>query len=217
MRAYGFTALLGMAVLSIPAGSQEPVPVVAIHVTGVDLLSVPEDREMRTVVNAIFARIGARIAWIDGKPNRGDAFAQEPLIHVQFVRLAMGSHSSGALAYASPFAKGFKTITVLCDRIHFVAGSRRRAPLVLAHTLAHELGLVLEGTNRHSQTGIMKALWDTQDFLAMEKAQLEFGSTDQELIGAALKPDARGVCTPGRCQSTASVVPPELPSLGRFQ
>ena len=140
---------------------------------------------VRAAVDGMLVRAGIHIAWVDGKPKSG-LVAPAPAVHVRFVRHSMDSHSAGALAYATPFAGGVKTITVLCDRIRQVAGGPRREPSILAHVLAHELGHVLQGTNRHSQTGVMKASWSEQDYDAMAKEPLEYSSGDLDLIREGL-------------------------------
>jgi hypothetical protein len=104
------------------------------------------------------------------------------VMHIRFVRQSMDAHSSGALAHATPFAGGIKMVTVLCDRIRVVAGGPRREPSIVAHVLADEIGHVLQGTNRHAETGVMKACWSEQDYDAMAKDGLEFTATDVDLI-----------------------------------
>jgi hypothetical protein len=60
----------------------------------------------------MFARAGVRITWVNGKPTSSAADGAAVVVHVRFVRLSMDAHSAGALAYATPFARGVKTITV---------------------------------------------------------------------------------------------------------
>jgi hypothetical protein len=188
MRAFEIAAaVFGMVAPGTPAQGQEassPVDV-AVYVTGTGLLSGSLDRAARGAVGGIFARAGVHIAWVDGKPKSGQATAPV-VVHVRFVRQSMDVHSAGALAYATPFAGGVKTITVLCDRIRVVAGGPAREQHILVHVLAHELGHVLQGANRHAETGVMKARWTEQDYHAMEKEPLEFTSTDLDLIGQRL-------------------------------
>ena len=189
MRAYELAAVvLGMVTLSPTARSQEAgAPIdVTVYVTGASLLSSSENQAAKTTVSGMFARVGVHITWLEGKPKDGEPAATPAAIFVRFVRQPMSIHSSGALAYASPFAEGVKTITVLYDRIRLVAGGPKREPRTLAHVLAHELGHVLQGTNRHAPTGVMKATWDGQDYEAMEKEPLEFTSTDVDLIREGL-------------------------------
>jgi len=38
---------------------------------------------------------------------------------------------------------------------------------VLAHVLVHEVTHILQGIPRHSESGVMKAQWDSNDFAQM--------------------------------------------------
>jgi hypothetical protein len=137
-------------------------------------------------VGGMLARAGVHIIWVDGRPKSGQSATVPVVVHVSFVRQSMDAHGAGALAYATPFAGGTRMITVLCDRIRGVAGGPRREPFILANVLAHELGHVLQGTNRHAQTGVMKACWSEQDYDAMAKEPLEFTPTDVGLLREGL-------------------------------
>jgi hypothetical protein len=66
----------------------------------------------------------------------------------------------GALAYAMPF-EGVH-IELFCDRIG-------NAP---------EITHILEGTDEHSDRGIMKARWNARDFAEMLRIPLAFGPQD---------------------------------------
>jgi hypothetical protein len=58
---------------------------------------------------------------------------------------------------------------------------------VLAHVLVHEITHVLEGIDRHSATGIMKAHWNYNDYLEMRRKPLPFAHEDVNLIYDGLK------------------------------
>jgi hypothetical protein len=188
MRAYEIAAVvLGTFVWSVSAQTQEsgrPADV-TVYVTGAELLSRSEDREVRSTVSRMLAPAGVRIVWLEGEPKSEGAVS--PVIHVRFVWKPLDTHSTRALAYTMPFAGGVKTITVLCERIRRFAVGSRREPPIMAHVLAHELGHVLQVTDRHTETGVMKAGWSERDFSIMMKTGLEFTVTDVELIRGGLK------------------------------
>jgi hypothetical protein len=52
---------------------------------------------------------------------------------------------------------------------------------LLAHVMTHEITHVLEGINRHSETGMMKGQWTETDYRAMA-AGLRFAPVDVALI-----------------------------------
>ena len=89
----------------------------------------------------------------------------------------------GALAYAQPFASGIPVITVLYDRLQSTVAARPRLEqTVLAHVLAHEIGHILSDSERHAETGMMKAHWSPGDVDQMATRPLSFTAVDKELI-----------------------------------
>jgi len=87
----------------------------------------------------------------------------------------------GALGYATPYAKTGTRIHILFDRVHNTAPPQLEGRL-LGHVMAHELGHVLEGIDRHSAAGLMKAHWDAHDFGQMSFLPLAFSAFDVDLI-----------------------------------
>jgi hypothetical protein len=85
----------------------------------------------------------------------------------------------GALAYALPY-EGVH-INVFYDRVQ-AATEPELTPNVLAHVLVHEITHILQGTCRHSDTGIMKARWSHTDYMEMGQRPLSFSDTDVQLI-----------------------------------
>ena len=59
----------------------------------------------------------------------------------------------------------------------------------LAHVLVHEITHILQASDRHSDSGVMKARWIAQDYEAMARKPLRFTSEDLDLIhrGAAAR------------------------------
>ena len=90
--------------------------------------------------------------------------------------------NSEALAIAPPYEG---SIVVFLDRVRELI--RHRGPSVMAHVLVHEITHVLEGINRHSATGIMKARWNSNDYGEMRHKPLPFAEEDVGLIYYGLK------------------------------
>jgi hypothetical protein len=78
------------------------------------------------------------------------------------------SEHSGALAFALPY----------------------RGTAVLAHVMAHEITHLLEAVSWHSETGVMKARWDADDFIRMAITPLSFEPEDIDLIQRGLRVSA---------------------------
>jgi len=76
-------------------------------------------------------------------------------------------------------------ITVFWDRIEHPA---RVAPVavLLAHVLVHEITHILQGIDRHSDSGVMKANWTRKDYAEMASQPLPFTPEDIFLIHKGL-------------------------------
>lgn len=141
----------------------------------------------------LFSQVGVDLQWRTGK-------RPENACHAVVVSLEDSARSvpenSRALAFSYPYAPCGPGVTVLLDRIReFVAPYEARAPIILGYVMAHELGHVLEGTNRHSDTGLMRANWNANDIWAMTRTILCFAPEDRVLIRRNLanwyKPETR--------------------------
>lgn len=140
----------------------------------------------RATVTWMYARIGVRLAWRDGEAPGSDDCGSPATVQVAFGAGAPPDASADALAYAFPFGSGSGGITVLYTRIAAAGGSSSRAQAILAHVLAHEIGHILQRTNYHAHTGVMKAHWNGQDYDSMGRKPLEFTSLDADLIAQGL-------------------------------
>jgi hypothetical protein len=163
------------------ASASKPADV-TVYMYGVDIPPSAVDFRARTTVTWMFARTGVRLEWRGGEPKAGTPSAGPVTIQIRFAREAPADASPRVLAYALPFGHEGATITVMYGRIRTAAAHSNLEPPILAHVLAHEIGHVLQGTNRHSETGIMKTQWNDYDYAAMEKKPLEFTPYDVTLI-----------------------------------
>ena len=131
----------------------------------------------RAVTQKIFDRIGVKIEWRSGAPRR-EAAVEGRRIIVDFSTETPDKLRPGALGYAEVY-EGVK-ITVFYDRVRTL--TPQTAGVTLGHVLAHEITHLLEGVNRHSETGLMKAHWSVGDFARMAWKPLEFTPLDVQLI-----------------------------------
>jgi hypothetical protein len=58
--------------------------------------------------------------------------------------------------------------------------------MLLAHVMVHEIAHILQGVYRHSDNGVMKAVWTGQDYSQMRVGALPFAPEDVELIHLGL-------------------------------
>ena len=92
------------------------------------------------------------------------------------------SQFPGALAYALPYEGTH--IVIFYDRV--LETESRRVPKLTAHIMVHEIAHILEGTNLHSDSGVMKAKWDEKDLSEMAWKPLTFTNFDVRLIHRGL-------------------------------
>jgi hypothetical protein len=179
---------LGLALILNGAAKPKPVgPGVIVYVKQDNLLVADLGRAERTAA-AIFASIGVPVVFRAGaEPKSAPEGAVG--IEVQLVARTPAQFHTGALAYALPFGVSGTRIHIFCDRVRN-AWADGGTGAVLGYVMAHEIGHVLEGVNRHSAEGVMKARWDNPDYRQMKPGTLLFDLTDAELIHAALEKKA---------------------------
>jgi hypothetical protein len=131
----------------------------------------------------MFTGIGISLEWMAWGPACESS--QAPV----FIELSSGppdGSSPDALAFALP---NQSHITVFLDRIQ----SMECPAIVLAHVIAHEITHVVQGIARHSDTGVMKAHWDSKDMFAMRNRPLPFAREDVILLYIGLASREGGV------------------------
>jgi hypothetical protein len=136
---------------------------------------VPPLSSAERLASKMFAEIGVEIEW----SGRDDCPSRSGAIVVTLSYETPGREYPGAYAFAKPYEATH--IVVFWDRIRHKVPPPR-APTLLAHVLAHEISHILQGINRHSETGVMKAGWSDEDLFQMGKKPLEFTEDDVLLI-----------------------------------
>lgn len=127
-------------------------------------------------VARMLASIGVSVRWHKGiSPKSADPRPIE--IHI---RPAPAQASRNALGAAD--LRG-RVITIYPERIlDLQARMPGLAPALFGAVLAHEIGHVLQGVSRHSDTGILKAQWTGDDYASMIARKLSFTPQDVEQI-----------------------------------
>ena len=129
----------------------------------------------------IFQAANVDVVWHNGNLESTSPEEQPPIL-VQILRDALASEHRRALAFAHAFGNG--GITVLFERVR---ASMPEAPsMSLAYVLVHEITHILEGLDRHSETGIMKGNWNWDDHSAMRRGRLALSVEDVHLIHVGL-------------------------------
>jgi hypothetical protein len=146
----------------------------------------------RNLASKIFAAINVEIDWnvvTDWRWRNCPAAA----LRITVQGVTAPDERPGALAYSTPYEG--RHIVIFYDRVlERVEASRVRA--LMGHVIAHEIGHVLEGVIRHSDSGIMKEHWSADDFQQMVWKPLPFAPEDVMLINKGL--DSRQLESKGR-------------------
>jgi hypothetical protein len=173
MKITAMTALVVMAGVAAQAGepgqaAERTVPVCMESDPAIDLIVTVRAEK---IASKMFSGIGVTLDWRHNCQAGG-------------IRISLSDHSLAkrlphALAYALPYEGTH--IVVFYDRVEQVSQPSRR-PSLMAHVLAHEITHILQGVERHSAAGVMKANWDGGDYSAMSWKPLAFAPEDIDLI-----------------------------------
>jgi hypothetical protein len=132
----------------------------------------------------LFAEIGLKLQWRaeDSCPSSVD------VIKVSISKQTPRNQHPGAVAYALPYEGSH--IVVLYDRVK-LGVPHTYVSQVLAYVLVHEITHIIEGIDRHSEAGIMRAKWDDADNYEMSRMKLRFAEDDIVLIRVGLEKRAQ--------------------------
>ena len=138
----------------------------------------------QAITRQMFASIGVGLSWEGFTDCRREA---GPIL----VSISMQTPPDlypGALAYSLPF-EGVH-VRLFFDRL---AGAESLCPrpVLLAHVLAHEIGHILQRSDQHAASGVMKRRWDAADFSRMAHHPLPFSDVDVQMIYRGLAARAK--------------------------
>jgi hypothetical protein len=167
------TVLAILAAATSAAGEQRKVMVC------MDTPPTSEVVRAEAQASQMFAAIDVKLDWSCRKPGLQQA------IVISLAARAPENRKTGELAFALPYEGTH--IVILYDRVRKMQPNQVTA--VLAHVLVHEVTHILQGFPRHSESGVMKAHWDSEDFAQMTWKPLPFTDDDIDLIQRGL--DAR--------------------------
>jgi hypothetical protein len=176
---------VGMLILAgVSALAKEKVPVYVQHAS-----FVPEAvlSQAKGIAYGMLENVGVRIEW-HGELSASRQLADQAIV-IQMTTDTPKDFMPGAFAFASPY-EGVH-ITVFWNRMTWAQAHSNLAPVLLAHVIVHEITHILEGVNRHSESGIMKQAWTAWDYSAMLLRPLPFAPLDVDLIHRGMATRAR--------------------------
>jgi hypothetical protein len=170
------------AAMAIALATSARANQVTVHVQGLSVVPAPVLSRAQMLANRIFADVGVKIDWRRGEPSRAQS-EQQRVIVVEMAAETLRERKPDALAFALAY-EGVH-ITVFYDRVRQMTAPVL-TPTLLAHVLVHEITHVLEGSDQHSQSGVMKARWTPNDYAQMARKPLSFTDQDVQLIRLGL-------------------------------
>jgi hypothetical protein len=161
------------------AAAERTVPVCITRTSKVPFLG-----QAQMISSGMFEAIGVTIEWRqDRRPPTCAVEPDQPILVTLHFR-SDELERPKALAYARPYEG--RHIVIFYDRVLKTAPPGMAA-LLLAHVLVHEITHILQGTCRHSASGVMKARWGPEDFDEMALKPLPFTQIDVVLIQQGLE------------------------------
>src|SRR6202166_3186724 len=131
----------------------------------------------KALASRMLATADVRVAWHGVAPSEWKGRNRVIIIRIE-MNVPTASHP-GTLGYAMLF-EGVH-ISIFYDRI-LQMDREDLASRLLAHAMVHEITHMLQGVERHSATGVMKARWDWDDYFEMKHHPLPFTPEDIQLI-----------------------------------
>jgi hypothetical protein len=169
--------ITAMTMLAVAAGmvvqGGAPIPKVTVYLRDNANAALHVKALAMDSAAKIFATVGVQIVWRVGLPSRS---ASHPIV-IDLRADELVTERPGALGFARVY-EGVH-ITVFYDRILHHGNA---AGVVLGHVMVHEITHILQGVSRHSESGIMKAIWTTADYREMYSRPLPFTPHDVMLI-----------------------------------
>lgn len=180
---------VAMAVAPVCFGTSEPGPDVAVCLKNAYLAPPGVLERAKQIARGIFKSADVNLVWVETE-GAGHRTGAPLYLDVTFLKSPVWDAGSGsdALAEAHPFANTSRAITVRYDRlIDTIGPDKELESTLLAHTLAHEIGHMVENVDHHSGSGVMKARWDRSDYRDMEWKPLEFAPEDLTLLRQGMR------------------------------
>jgi hypothetical protein len=163
-------------------------PDVVIYVEADGPVELGPLRLGKNLATSMFAGIGVSVGWSHEPYPVAECSGQTVRIRLRLRTDTPRNYLPRALAEAFPFDYCDQTISVMYDRvIHSAGKSTLRFSRILAHVFVHEVSHVVQVLAVHSDSSLMKARWDSDDYTNMAWRPLPFLERDIYLIHLGLK------------------------------
>lgn len=146
--------------------------------------------EAKDRVTLIYHRTGLEIDWAQCPVGEEDPSMYPACTEVWdtthlFLRLLPEAQKAVKAEKVAESFLGPRIANIYWNRVRLQAEGLQVSPeRTLAHTIAHELGHLLLGSNSHSPSGIMTGKWSRQDLISISQFGLSFTTQQSELLRA---------------------------------
>lgn len=149
-----------------------------VHVTNLAGVPRPVMLAAQETVQAMFRDAGIDIAWVDDSGGESRHVTTR-LIVVPRGGGSIGNRFDAVLGAAARPAEGGGTAWVFFERVVEHA-DRHAVPLdrLLACTIAHELGHIVQKIPGHAHRGLMRASWGSNEYRRAALGRLEMNRID---------------------------------------
>jgi hypothetical protein len=155
--------------------------VLSVSLRGGSEVALPATQWAKGLSTRILSHAGVRLEWC-AQPSRCQDWPGRIVISLE--PRAPARLAPAALAEARVFEG--RHIDVFLDRLNWGRNPQWSSRL-LGHVIAHEIAHLLQGVDRHSEHGIMKAQWHNGDYAAMARSTIPFHADDLDLIQRGLE------------------------------
>jgi hypothetical protein len=185
---------LNMGTRQAQAATGQSITVIVYNYAAVSqtILEIAEREAGRIVGSA-----GIKLRWLNCQEDTAQPAAgcsQSPgsaeiLLHLLGGAATRRMTEPGAFGFALPAdaARPGFFAGVFCDGLAEFVSPRVTKASVLGHVIAHEIGHLLLGANRHSAAGIMKADWRHKDLELATQGRLVFSESERRCISENLR------------------------------
>ena len=154
-------------------------------------LSAETLEQVRDRASLIFRKAGVEVEWADC-PLKDEDPSLYPgcpeVINQAHVSIRIFPQTAARIQEGGEAFVAARIANIFWNRLEAQARLLKApAPRLMAHTLAHELGHLLLGSNSHAPTGIMSAHWDTQVLTRICQEGLYFNNQQSEFIRSELR------------------------------
>ena len=180
-------------ILASPSAAAGPQTLRPVTLLVTNLADVPGGfvSRAKSEVVGLYSRIGITLMWEDTRPT--DVHILPPSAQRVLLRLTIlqddprGLADSQALGAAPRRLDDPQVASVYYARVERAARRHDIEPaVVLGHAMAHEVAHLLMPRYEHSSAGVMKAVWDSHDYVLAAQGQLRFSDAQAALIREVL-------------------------------